>query len=132
MGNGEVGHRERGGHWCLAAASIAAEVTVIQVVGLWAFPTQWGEVRVCVGEEPECQVTHPHGGCPDSMGGVLVSWATMQGVGGSFIQGVGTTARGWGWGLQLWVPVPQLLGLLGLQAQLLRGGFPWFCLLYVF
>lgn len=68
MGNGEVGHRERGGHWCLAAASIAAEVTVIQVVGLWAFPTQCGEVRVCVGEEPECQVT------PPPMGVVLTLW----------------------------------------------------------
>lgn len=73
---------------------------------------------------------YPHGGCPNSMGGVLVSWATMHRVGGSFIQGVGTTA--WGVRTEVVVPVPLLLGLLGLQAQLLRGGFPWFCLLYVF
>lgn len=41
--------RRGGGHWCLAAASIAAAVTVTQVPGLWAFPDQWGVVRVCVG-----------------------------------------------------------------------------------
>lgn len=98
MGRWDTGRG--GGHWCLAAARIAAEVTVTQVPGLWAFPTQWGVVRVCVGEEPGCQVCHPPGGCPDSMG-VLVSWATMHGVGGSFIQGVGTTAWGVGVGAEV-------------------------------
>lgn len=67
MGNGEVGHRERGGHWCLAVARIVADVTVIQVPWLWAFPTQWGVVvRVCVGEEPGCQII--------LMGVVLILW----------------------------------------------------------
>lgn len=55
-----------GGHWGLAAASIAAEVTVIQVPVLWAFPTQCvcvygGDKGVCWGGAWVSGVSSPWG-----------------------------------------------------------------------
>lgn len=119
MGRWDTGRG--GGHWCLAAASIAAEVTVIQVAGLWAFPTQWRVVRVCVGEEPEFQVSHPHGGCPDSMGGVLVSWATMQGGGRKFYSGCWDHCTGVGVGAQVVGACATATGFAGAAGSAAKG-----------